>query len=138
MKTVRFMAWLALVVSFVLLAGVLEGCGGMKYRGKYITVSVPREPIDEFKYEGWVILAFEHPGKRPEEGEIYRFWLFKNGKKQRELVLNAKIVGTRKFFLQEKVGDVIKTHASFLAPPTYEAVKERVKALLAAEAEQQK
>ncbi|HDG67652.1 MAG TPA: hypothetical protein ENG11_00715 [candidate division Zixibacteria bacterium] len=124
-----------LAVAFVLGVGfVIFGCGGMKYHGKYITTTVPYEPIDEFKHEGWVILAFEHPGKRPEEGEIYKFWLFKNGKKQREIVLNAKIVGTRKFFLQEQIGDVVKTHASFIAPPTYEAVKERLKAVLSAEA----
>ncbi len=129
---------MALAIALIAVVGfglAFYGCGGMTYRGKYITTKVPYEPIDEFKHEGWVVLAFEHPGKRPEEGEIYKFWLFRNGKKEREIVLNAKIVGTRKFFLQERIGDVVKTHASFIAPPTYEAVKERLKAVLSAEAE---
>ena len=112
---------------------VISGCGRKTYRGKYITVAVPYDPIDEFQHEGWTILAFQKPGKRAEEGEIYRFWLFRNGKKQRELWLTAKIVNKRMFFLQEQVGDNIISRASFIAPPSYEAVKERLKAFLTSE-----
>ncbi|MCD6595374.1 hypothetical protein J7L68_06845 [bacterium] len=117
----------------ILITALIPGCGGKTYRGKYITVSVPYYPIDEFQYEDWTILAFQKPGQRPEEGEIYRFWLFKDGKKQRELWLSVKIVNRRMFFLQEQIGDNIVSHASFIAPPSYDAVKERIKALLTSE-----
>ncbi len=125
-------------LTLLLAAMFSAGCGGKLYRGKYVTVSVPYDPIDEFKHEGWVILAFQRPGKRPEEGEIYRFWLFSGGKKLREIWLEAKVVGSRRFYLQEEVGENIITHASFSAPPSYEAVKERLKALLSAEVQRKK
>ncbi len=132
MPTKQLQLGMLFLVLFML-AMHLGGCSGKVYEGKYITVSVPYDPIDEFKYEGYVILSFETPGKRPEEGELYRFWFFKNGEKVREMWLVAKVVNKRMFFLQEKIGENIISHASFTAPPTYEAVKERIKALLSSE-----
>jgi len=122
----------ALLLVFSAIISVI-GCGGITYKGKFVTVAVPYEPREEFEHEGWIVLTFEKPGMRTEEGEVFRFWLCRDGKKQRELVLNAKIVGTRKFYLQEKVGDNTIAHASFVAPPSYEAVVERVKALISSE-----
>ncbi len=118
-------------IAIVMLA--LAGCGGKIYRGKYVTATVQLDPIDEFQHGKWVVLAFETPGKRPEEGEYNRFWLYVDGEKKRELVLVAKVVGKRMFYLQEQVGKQIISHASFVAPPTYDAVKERIKALLSSE-----
>ena len=117
----------------ILCGCIFLGCGEKTYKGKYITVAVPYEPMDEFEHEGWIILSFELQGKRPEEGELYRFWLFRNGKKTRELWLSVKIVNNRMFYLQEKRGENTVSHASFVAPPTYEAIKERIKALLSSE-----
>jgi hypothetical protein len=108
----------------------LSGCGEQQFKGKYISVPVEYQPIDEFEHEGWVVLSFETPGKRQEEGRLYSFWIYRNAKKMRELTLEVRIVGTRKFYLQEQVGENTVSHASFVAPPTYEAIKERIKALL--------
>lgn len=122
-----------MILAILAAVAILDGCGGKTYRGKYITVSVPYNPLDEFEYGDWVVLSFESPGKRPEEGEMYNFWLFRDGKKERKIWLSAKIVGKRMFFLQERRGDNIVSHASFTAPPTYEATKERLKVLLGSE-----
>ena len=126
-----------IIVSFliIVLTGVfiLSGCSRQVYEGKYITTSVPYAPIDEFKYENWVILSFKIPGKRREKGKMFEFWLFRNGKKRREMWLSAKIVNKRMFYLQERIGDNVISRASFVAPPTYEAVKERIKSLLSSE-----
>ena len=126
-------AKILMLFIFVLLFSLISGCSGKVYEGKYISTKVPYDPIDEFKYEGWVILAFQTPGKRPEEGKLFEFWLFRNGEKRREMWLSAKIVNKRMFFLQERIGENIISHASFSAPPTYEAIKERLKALLSSE-----
>jgi len=124
-----------ITIFLFMLTGIFlfSGCSGQVYEGKYITTSVPYDPMDEFKYEGWIILSFKTPGKRQEEGKYYEFWLFRNGKKRRQMWLSAKIVNKRMFYLQERVGDNVVSRASFAAPPTYEAVKERIKALLSSE-----
>ncbi len=121
------------IAVIVIAAHFLYGCSEKTYHGRYVTIGVPYEPFDEFEHEGWVVISFEVPGKRPEEGKIFEFWLFRGGKKTRELWLSAKIVGKRMFFLQEQVGENVVSHASFNAPPTYEAVKERIKTLLASQ-----
>lgn len=116
---------------------LIIGCSGQVYHGRYITTRVPQQPIDEFEHEGWVILGFQHE-LRTAEGTIFTFWLFKDGSKKREMWLTANVVGTRKYFLKEKVGEEIISYASFLAQPKYEGAKEQVKVVLSKEAEQKK
>lgn len=125
-------------IMYLLLAlCVFMGCSGKVYHGRYITVRVPQDPIDEFEHEGWTILAFQHE-LRTAEGTIFTFWLFRNGDKKREMWLTANVVGSRKYFLKEKIGEEVISYASFIAQPKYEGVKEQVKIVLTKEAEEKR
>jgi len=112
---------------------IMLNCGcaekKMRYDGRFISVNVPKIPLDEFQSDGWTILAFK--SKINYDYSEYEFWLFKNNKKIREIKLIRD--ADEKFYLREQDGTKVINHSVFIAPPVYDAVKESLRTTLLTE-----
>jgi len=114
-------------LSFFLL--ILISCSKTFY-GKYITTKLPILPKEEFKLDNIVVLGIENPDLDTREEWLFRFLIYKNGKKDSEYFVRSEIVNTRRFYLKEVRQADLKTVAQFESIPTYENAKDRVISLL--------
>ena len=120
-----------IIIAVFLVIVSITGCG-KTYHGKYITTVIDEDPSDEFKVGNVVVLVVRNEERREKEGWFYKFYIYEDGKNTRLFRLMAKGVNQRAFYLEEKIDGKIKSHVYFPTEPTYEAVKDRVVALLKA------
>ncbi len=116
----------------ILFMGVIIcGCSSTYY-GRHITAKVKQEPLEEFKVENYVVLAFDNKKTIGAEGWLWEFWVYHHNKLYYKYFLNARVVaGTRNYYLVEEIpGGKPASVASFTAKPNFERVKDRLSANL--------
>ena len=116
-------------VAIALIALLFAGCG-YTYYGKYITVKLPRKPMDEFKVGEIVALSFQNPKPTQDNKWIWRINLYRDGELTGEFLVRSEIVGRKRYYLKEYVGKELVTRAQFPSRPTYDGVKDRMVAIM--------
>jgi len=120
-------------ISFLAIFFILLICGcSQTYYGKYITINVKQDPIEEFQTNDYTVLAFENKKNSGPESWQWEFWVFYNDVQYYTYRLRSRIVaGSRSFFLVEiNPEERSTTIASFQAQPIYDRVKDRLIAQL--------
>jgi len=120
------------VLIIALLLVLCYGCS-RTYYGKFITLKVKNDPIDEFMSADYIVLAFENEKRSNTEDWKWEFWVYHDNERRSTYLLQARVVaGNRSYYLVEQIPRAKpKTIAHFPTQPNYDRVKERLIAHIA-------